>query len=60
MSTVDRHASFTQTLHGTLVMYTYDSWSFEQRAVPLLESRSLGTVDYNKAVTLRYLGNRAP
>ena len=55
MLTVDRHELFTRTLHGTLVMYTHDSRSFGQRVAPLPESQFLGTFDYNKAVTLRYL-----
>ena len=55
MLTVDCHELFTRTLHGTLVMYTHDSRSFGQRVAPLPESQFLGTFDYNKAVTLRYL-----
>jgi hypothetical protein len=58
MSTVDRYALFTRTLHGALVMYTHDSWSLGKRVAPL--SQFLGTVDCNKAVTLQYLGNRDP
>ena len=59
-STVDRYVLFRRTFHATLVMYTHGDWSFGQQAATLRGSRFLGTVDYNKAVMLRHLGNRDP